>query len=182
MKEKFIKNIVTKKTNQYGKNGLFFGVLIVGMVACNSNGSNVRAETTYVTPQVTKVVNNTNDSTRVSPSCETPFHEKLGVQWSNGATLYRGIMNLNGCQGQLVVSFWDDKSKTTAKVKQDIRISDSSMGIMLYGFKPVYSGTSLDYPNYAADNFLFQKQLDGTLLSYVCDDVKQCSPISFFTP
>lgn len=142
--------------------GLVFSLLAFGLVSC-STGS---VKTNGYTP-----------ANVVTKSCQTPKYETLKLKWSLGTTVYRGVMKLNGCKGDLVISFWDNSIGKTAIVQQSLRISDSSQGMMLYGYNPVLFGTSIRYPSYAPDNFLFKQQTNGTWVRYTCDDSKQCSPV-----
>jgi hypothetical protein len=41
----------------------------------------------------------------------------------------------------------------------------------------VYAGTSISHPTYAADNFVFAVQPDGSLVAGTCDDQERCSSV-----
>jgi hypothetical protein len=121
----------TSNVNKKLERTVVFGLLMFGLVACGGNSSNTKTQTTHPVPHTKKVVDNTSRQ-----SCQTPLHESLGLQWSNGTTVHWGIMKLKGCQGLLTVSFWDEQFKKTAQVEQSIKISNTSLGIMLYGYNP----------------------------------------------
>jgi hypothetical protein len=75
--------------------GVVFSVLAFGLVSCSTG----HVKTNQYTANV---------ATKSAKSCQTPSYETLKLKWSLGTTVYRGIMKLNGCKGNLVVSFWDD--------------------------------------------------------------------------
>ena len=156
--------------------GIILGLLAFGTVSCSSTSvkpSTVKQTTARTATNIIPV----SIPRAPTRSCQNPVYETLKMQWSNGLTVHKGTMRLNGCKGSLTVSFWDSESRKTARVQQRIKVGDSSMGLMFYGYNPVYPNTSIKYPNYAADNFLFQQSTNGKASAYVCDDVKQCSPI-----
>ncbi len=164
---KAIKKLNASKAKYFG---IVFIALTFGITAC-SGGSNGNIRSTKVT-----------SSFSPSRACQNPIYENLGVEWSIQTIIHRGIINLNGCSGKITVSFWDGNTGKTAKVEQRIRVATTSLGTMLYGYNPVYPQSSIRYPNYAADNFLFRKQVDGTGMILVCDDAEQCSPAQLFNP
>ncbi|WP_334898405.1 hypothetical protein [Nostoc sp.] len=62
-------------------------------------------------------------------------------------------------------------------VDQKIRLKSSPSGLVFLGYNPVYAGTSTRHPTYAADNFLFAIEDDGSFTAFTCDDRRQCSPV-----
>lgn len=152
---------------------IIFSLLSLSVSAYGS--SNIKP-TKVSTSTPVKVTSNFS----TNKTCQNPIYESLGIEWSHQTTVYKGVMKLSGCSGKFTVSFWDNEIKKTAKVEQHIRIADSAFGIMLYGHNPVYPQTSINYSNYAADNFLFHKQVDGTNIILICDDIGQCSPAQLF--
>lgn len=105
----------------------------------------------------------------------SPVYGAWKLTWSGHGIVHQGALVMNGYYGVLRVNYFDPNRRQKATVDQVIKLMSSSQGLVLLGANPVYPGTSIPYPNYVADNFLFSIQPDGSLVAVNCDDQKQCS-------
>ena len=84
---------------------------------------------------------------------------------------------MKGYYGALRVSYFDPQTRKKATIDEVMKLMSSSRGLVLLGYNPVYAGTSISHPTYAADNFVFSVQPDGSLVAATCDDQKRCSSV-----
>ncbi|MFM6154031.1 MAG: hypothetical protein ACKPE3_13710, partial [Sphaerospermopsis kisseleviana] len=105
----------------------------------------------------------------------SPVYGAWKLTYSVNGIVYKGALVMNGYYGVLRVNYFDPNRRQKATVDQVIKLMSSSQGLVLLGANPVYAGTSIPHPTYAADNFLFSIQPDGSLVAVNCDDKKQCS-------
>jgi hypothetical protein len=81
---------------------------------------------------------------------------------------------MKGYYGDLRVSYFDPQTRKKATIDEGMKLMSSSRGLVLLGYNPVYAGTSISHPSYAADNFMFAVQPDGSLVAFTCDDQERC--------
>ncbi len=101
----------------------------------------------------------------------------LKLRYSSGAVVHEGTLTMNGDSGKLLTSFFDINSNQTATVEQTIKLENTSRGLVLWGYNPVYPGTQIPFPNYAPDNFLLGVNPDGSINLRTCDDADNCSDV-----
>ena len=104
-----------------------------------------------------------------------PLYGSWKLTYSVNGTVYKGYLIMKGYYGDLRVSFFDPQTRKKATIDEAMKLMSSSQGLVLLGYDPVYAGTSVSHPTYAADNFVFSVQPDGSLVAATCDDQEQCS-------
>ena len=106
-----------------------------------------------------------------------PLYGSWTLTYSVNGTVYKGYLIMRGYYGDLRVSYFDPEIRKKATIDQRMKLMSSSQGLVLLGYNPVYAGTSISHPTYAADNFVFSVQPDGSLVAFTCDDEKRCSSV-----
>ncbi|QJB45446.1 hypothetical protein [Dolichospermum flos-aquae] len=129
----------------------------------------------------------TTDSTQNTPSsaftiaqiteASYPLYGSWKLTYSVNGTVYKGYLIMRGYYGDLRVSYFDPEIRKKATIDQGMKLMSSSQGLVLLGYNPVYAGTSISHPTYAADNFVFSTQPDGSLVAVTCDYLEQCSSV-----
>ena len=90
----------------------------------------------------------------------------------NGA-VHTALLTMQGSYGVAKVTYFDSNLKRIQNVDQLMQLRYSSKGIALFGYNPVYSGTSIAAP-YSPDNFFFTV-INDSLQVVNCDDKEVCS-------
>jgi len=129
----------------------------------------------------------TTDSTQNTPSsaftiaqiteASYPLYGSWKLTFSVNGTVYKGYLIMKGYYGDLRVSYFDPQTRKKATIDEGMKLMSSSRGLVLLGYNPVYAGTSISHPSYAADNFMFAVQPDGSLVAFTCDDQERCSSV-----
>lgn len=129
----------------------------------------------------------TTDSTQNTPSsaftiaqiteASYPLYGSWKLTFSVNGTVHKGYLIMRGYYGTLRVSFFNPNVRKKTTIDQGMKLMSSSRGLVLLGYNPVYAGTSISHPSYAADNFVFAVQPDGSLVAFTCDDQERCSSV-----
>ncbi|MBJ7295668.1 MAG: hypothetical protein JHC73_04955 [Dolichospermum sp.] len=106
-----------------------------------------------------------------------PLYGSWKLTFSVNGTVYKGYLIMKGYYGDLRVSYFDPQTRKKATIDEGMKLMSSSRGLVLLGYNPVYAGTSISHPSYAADNFMFAVQPDGSLVAFTCDDQERCSSV-----
>jgi hypothetical protein len=62
-------------------------------------------------------------------------------------------------------------------IEQAMVLRKTDRGVLLIGSNPVYAGTRRRAVNYAADNFIIERQPDGEYVVVTLDDQGNTSPV-----
>jgi len=106
----------------------------------------------------------------------TPIYGSWNLKYSVDGIVYKSVLVMKGYSGRMRTRYFDSRINKKQFVDQEIILKSSPHGLVLLGYRPVYAGTSIKHPTYAADNFLFAVEDDG-IVAYTCDDRQQCSPV-----
>ena len=101
--------------------------------------------------------------------------------YSSSGISHESRLVMQGSQGYMRTRFFDTTAGKTADVGQIMLVGSSPRGILIYGFEPVYFGTSTRHPSYSPDNFLFSINPNGSYVSLTCDDEGKCSEVDIKT-
>jgi hypothetical protein len=107
----------------------------------------------------------------------SPLYGSWKLKYSVDGVVYQSVLVMEGYSGVMRTRYFDPRINKKQVVDQEISLRSSSQGLVLLGYNPVYPGTSRRHPTYAADNFLFSVEPDGSLTAYTCDDLRQCSAV-----
>ncbi|WP_230967103.1 hypothetical protein [Nostoc sp. NZL] len=107
----------------------------------------------------------------------SPIYGTWKLRYSIDGIVHQSVLVMNGYSGVMRTSYFDSRINKKQVVDQEISLKSSSQGLVLLGYNPVYPGTSRRHPTYAADNFLFSVEPDGSVIAYTCDDLRQCSTV-----
>ncbi|MEH1816011.1 MAG: hypothetical protein V7K26_19515 [Nostoc sp.] len=105
----------------------------------------------------------------------SPIYGSWQLKYSVDGVVYTSVLVMNGYSGVMRTRYFSSNKKQV--VDQKIRLKSSPRGLVFLGYNPVYAGTSTRHPTYAADNFLFAIEDDGSFTAFTCDDRRQCSPV-----
>ncbi|MEH2195508.1 MAG: hypothetical protein V7K98_23110 [Nostoc sp.] len=111
----------------------------------------------------------------------SPIYGTWSLKYSVDGTIYQSILVMEGYSGAMRTRYFDSTINKRQVIDQEISLKSSPQGLVLLGYNPVYSGTSTKHPTYAADNFLFSIEPDGSVLAYTCDDLRRCSAVDVET-
>ncbi len=90
------------------------------------------------------------------------------INWTVEGTPYEAcVIVYNNSYGMARVKYLRDGKKTI--VEEGMEYESKNRGFNLYGSKPVYPGTQIEYKNYIADDFLITFESDGRL-TVICAD------------
>ncbi|AFY70098.1 hypothetical protein Pse7367_1822 [Thalassoporum mexicanum PCC 7367] len=106
-----------------------------------------------------------------------PVYGCWDLEFSSFGVIYNSRLVMNGQSGIMRTIYFDVDDQRTQRVDQTMRLRNSSKGLLILGYNPVYAGTNRRYPGYSADNFLFQVRPNGKYLFGTCDDSGVCSPV-----
>ncbi|MGF1934395.1 MAG: hypothetical protein RM347_008335 [Nostoc sp. ChiQUE02] len=107
----------------------------------------------------------------------SPIYGSWKLRYSIDGVVYQSVLVMSGYSGVMRTRYFDSRINQKQVVDQEISLKSSSQGLVLLGYNPVYPGTSRRHPTYAADNFLFSVEPDGSVIAYTCDDLQQCSSV-----
>ena len=107
----------------------------------------------------------------------SPIYGSWKLRYSVDGVVYQSVLVMQGYSGVMRTRYFDSSINKKQVVDQEISLKSSPQGLVLLGYNPVYPGTSRRHPTYAADNFLFSVEPDGSLTAYTCDDLRQCSAV-----
>jgi len=107
----------------------------------------------------------------------SPIYGSWKLRYSVDGVVYQSVLVMQGYSGVMRTRYFDSSINQKQVVDQEISLKSSPQGLVLLGYNPVYPGTSRRHPTYAADNFLFSVEPDGSLTAYTCDDLRQCSAV-----
>jgi hypothetical protein len=107
----------------------------------------------------------------------SPLYGSWSLRYSVDGTVYQSILVMEGYFGVMRTQYFDSTINQKQVIDQEISLKSSPEGLVLLGYNPVYSGTSRRHPTYAADNFLFSVEPDGSVIAYTCDDLRRCSAV-----
>lgn len=106
-----------------------------------------------------------------------PLYGSWYLKHSVDGIVHQSVLEMNGHFGNMRTRYFDPTINRKESVDQQMVLKSSPYGLVLLGYNPVYAGTSTRHPNYAADNFLFSINDDGTFIAYTCDDDRRCSAV-----
>ncbi|MDZ8095904.1 MAG: hypothetical protein RMZ42_28795 [Nostoc sp. DedQUE05] len=107
----------------------------------------------------------------------SPIYGSWKLRYSIDGIVYQSVLVMEGYSGVMRTRYFDPSINQKQGVDQNISLKSSPQGLVLLGYNPVYAGTSRRHPSYAADNFLFSVEPDGSLTAYTCDERRQCSAV-----
>lgn len=105
----------------------------------------------------------------------SPIYGSWQLKYSVDGVVHTSVLVMNGYSGVMRTRYFSSNKRQV--VDQKIRLKSSPRGLVFLGYNPVYAGTSTRHPTYAADNFLFAIEDDGSFTAFTCDDRRQCSPV-----
>lgn len=111
----------------------------------------------------------------------SPLYGSWNLRYSVDGVVYQSVLVMEGYYGAMRTRYFDSTINRSQAVDQEVSLKSSSQGLVLLGDNPVYAGTSTRHPTYAADNFLFSVEPDGSLTAYACDNLRQCSAVNVET-
>jgi hypothetical protein len=89
------------------------------------------------------------------------------IKFKAGITQYRGALVLyDDGTGAFRVKYFSDGQ--TRMVEQQMKVENTTEGMRLAGYNPVYPGTKYTYSNYNADNFYLTQDENGV---YTCENI-----------
>ncbi|OBQ16677.1 MAG: hypothetical protein AN488_19700 [Anabaena sp. WA113] len=153
---------------------LVVGMGLFGIKPADAKNAFIKAPITTNSPDITQ-----SSSFTIAQLTEAsyPLYGSWKLTWSDNGNVYKGYLIMKGYYGVLRVSFFDPQTRKKATIDETMKLMSSSQGLVLLGYNPVYAGTSISYPTYAADNFVFAVQPDGSLVAATCDDQERCSSV-----
>lgn len=107
----------------------------------------------------------------------SPIYGSWKLRYSIDGIVYQSVLVMEGYSGVMRTRYFNPSINQKQGVDQNISLKSSPQGLVLLGYNPVYAGTSRRHPSYAADNFLFSVEPDGSLTAYTCDERRQCSAV-----
>ncbi|MBN3959378.1 hypothetical protein [Nostoc sp. NMS8] len=107
----------------------------------------------------------------------SPIYGSWKLRYSVDGIVYQSVLVMKGYSGTMRTKYFDPRINKKQIIDQQVSLKSSPQGLVLLGYNPVYAGTSRRHPTYAADNFLFSVEPDGSLTAYTCDDLRQCSAV-----
>jgi hypothetical protein len=107
----------------------------------------------------------------------SPLYGSWSLRYSVDGVVYQSVLVMQGYSGVMRTRYFDSSINRRQVVDQEISLKSSPQGLVLLGYNPVYPGTSRRHPTYAADNFLFSVEPDGSVIAYTCDDLQRCSAV-----
>ncbi|OYD88337.1 hypothetical protein CDG77_24350 [Nostoc sp. 'Peltigera membranacea cyanobiont' 213] len=107
----------------------------------------------------------------------SPLYGSWSLRYSVDGVVYQSVLVMKGYSGMMRTRYFDSRINRSQVVDQEINLKSSPQGLVLLGYNPVYPGTSRRHPTYAADNFLFSVEPDGSVIAYTCDDLRRCSAV-----
>lgn len=93
------------------------------------------------------------------------------VRWTSGVTQYYSALVLfdNGT-GKMRTKFYSKSCDCTRTVEQTMNIEQTSAGLRITGYNPVYPNTSTKFLTYSADNLYVSRDYAGNLSITNIDD------------
>jgi len=107
----------------------------------------------------------------------SPIYGSWNLKYSVDGIVYDSVLNMKGHSGTMRTRYFDPNINKKQSVDQEMRLKSSPGGLVLLGYNPVYAGTSKKHPTYAADNFFFSIEPDGSFVAHTCDDQRRCSSV-----
>ena len=107
----------------------------------------------------------------------SPIYGTWNLRYSIDGIVYQSVLVMEGYSGMMRTRYFEPGINRKQVIDQEISLKSSPEGLVLLGYNPVYAGTSTRHPTYAADNFLFSIEPDGSLAAYTCDNFRQCSAV-----
>lgn len=91
---------------------------------------------------------------------------------SAGLLVHEATLYMSGSSGKVITRFFDEDTDQTKTIEQQVKLCQSSRGIMLLGFMPMdwVTGTIGESIGYNADNFSMKRLPNGKLEIYNRDD------------
>jgi CRISPR/Cas system CMR-associated protein Cmr5 small subunit len=105
------------------------------------------------------------------------IYRNFKLRYSISEVVYESTLKMKGDSGTMLTKFFDKNTNKTEIIEQTIKLEQSSTGLLLLGFDPVYPDTQIPYPNYAADKFIIEFNRDGSFNWTTCDDAGNCSDV-----
>jgi hypothetical protein len=154
-------------------------VLVVGIGLFGIKSADAKNALTKATITTDSIHINPSSSFTIAQITEAsyPLYGSWKLTFSVNGTVYKGYLIMKGYYGALRVSYFDPQTRKKATIDEVMKLMSSSQGLVLLGYDPVYAGTSISHPTYAADNFVFSVQPDGSLVAATCDDQERCSSV-----
>lgn len=111
-------------------------------------------------------------------NANSPLYGSWSLRYSIDGVVHESVLVMEGYYGAMRTRYFDSSINRSQAIAQEISLKSSPEGLILLGDNPVYAGTSKRHPNYAADNFLFSVEPDGSVIAYTCDNLRQCSAVN----
>lgn len=106
-----------------------------------------------------------------------PIRGRWKIRHSNGSIVHESILSMYGFSGKMTTRYFDPRLQQPTVVEQTMQVNPSAVGLLIVGYRPVYSGTNILHPRYSPDTFLFRVDPNGSVVMLTCDTQKICSPI-----
>ncbi|MEH2074273.1 MAG: hypothetical protein V7K57_07750 [Nostoc sp.] len=136
----------------------------------SANGRDILAQTPNTSQSLSYAIAQLVDA-------NSPLYGSWSLRYSVDGVVYQSVLVMKGYSGMMRTRYFDSTINKRQVVDQEITLKSSPQGLVLLGYNPVYPGTSRRHPTYAADNFLFSVEPDGSVIAYTCDDRRQCSAV-----
>ncbi|MEH1893912.1 MAG: hypothetical protein V7K94_01085 [Nostoc sp.] len=136
----------------------------------SANGSDILAQTPNTSQSSSYAIAQLVDA-------NSPLYGSWSLRYSVDGVVYQSVLVMKGYSGMMRTRYFDSTINQRQVVDQEISLKSSPQGLVLLGYNPVYPGTSRRHPTYAADNFLFSVEPDGSVIAYTCDDLRRCSAV-----
>ncbi|MEH2264835.1 hypothetical protein [Nostoc sp.] len=136
----------------------------------SANGRNILAQTPNTSQSSSYAIAQLVDA-------NSPLYGSWSLRYSIDGVVYQSVLVMKGYSGMMRTRYFDSTINRRQVVDQEISLKSSPQGLVLLGYNPVYPETSRRHPTYAADNFLFSVEPDGSVIAYTCDDLQQCSAV-----
>ena len=99
-----------------------------------------------------------------------------------GEIEHKGVLTMNGCVGEMRVTFFSVTRQRTEEISQTMTIQPQpgAEGLVIRGTNPVYSGTTVKHPTYSPDTLFYAKGVDGKPRIRTCDEQvpPRCAPVT----
>lgn len=115
---------------------------------------------------------------RAQVSCSIVLYGEWRLQFSSGAIVHDATLTMNGCSGDMRVSFYNVDTRQRETITQRMTLSQSAQGMRISGSYPVYYyGTTRRHPDYVVDRLVYSVDPEGRATFRNCDAVGNCSPV-----
>jgi len=118
-------------------------------------------------------------------SCPTELYTRWTLVFYGGEIEYRGTLTMNGCIGEMRISFFSTSTQRTEEITQTMTTQPTQGvdGLTIRGSNPLYSGTTVKHPTYSPDTLFYRRTPDGKKIVRTCDEQSppKCSPVTLLS-